>query len=76
MMKNLLSMEHLTNEEILYMLDRAQAFENGEESKLTRAYHVANLFLNRVHERRQVLKWLNVVSGVPLSHLMQDSQVL
>lgn len=44
MMKNLLSMEHLTNEEILYMLDRAQAFENGEESKLTRAYHVANLF--------------------------------
>ena len=44
MMKNLLSMEHLTNEEILHMLDRAQAFENGEESKLTRAYNVANLF--------------------------------
>ena len=44
MMKNLLSMEHLTNEEILHMLDRAQAFENGEESQLTRPYRVANLF--------------------------------
>ena len=44
MMKNLLSMEHLTNEEILHMLDRAQAFENGEQSQLTRSYNVANLF--------------------------------
>lgn len=43
-MKNLLSMEHLTNEEILSILERAQAFENGEESALSRSYNVANLF--------------------------------
>ncbi len=42
--KNLLSMEHLTNEEILHILDRAQAFENGESPQLARTYHVANLF--------------------------------
>ena len=43
-MKNLLSMEHLTNEEILHILDRASAFENGEQAQLDRPYHVANLF--------------------------------
>lgn len=43
-MKNLLSMEHLSNEEILHILDRAAAFENGEVSSLTENYHVANLF--------------------------------
>lgn len=43
-MKNLLSMEHLSNEEILHILDRAQAFENGEASGLTKKYHVSNLF--------------------------------
>ncbi|WP_107942253.1 aspartate carbamoyltransferase catalytic subunit [Metasolibacillus sp. FSL H7-0170] len=43
-MKNLLSMEHLTNEEILHILERAKAFENGEPSKLLRSYNVANLF--------------------------------
>ncbi|WP_332648019.1 aspartate carbamoyltransferase catalytic subunit [Lysinibacillus sp. 54212] len=43
-MKNLLSMEHLTNEEILHILDRAQAFENGEQPQLDRPYNVANLF--------------------------------
>lgn len=43
-MKNLLSMEHLTNEEILHILARAQAFENDEQSELTRSYNVANLF--------------------------------
>jgi len=44
MMKNLLSMEHLTTEEINHILDRAQAFENGEASLLSREYNVANLF--------------------------------
>ncbi len=44
MMKNLLSMEHLTTEEINYILDRAQAFENGEASSLSRTYNIANLF--------------------------------
>ena len=43
-MKNLLTMEHLTNEEIQTILDLAQQFENGEQSKLTRNYNVANLF--------------------------------
>lgn len=43
-MKNLLSMEHLSNEEILTILDRAKDFENGEQPKLSRAYNVANLF--------------------------------
>lgn len=37
-------MEHLTNEEILHIIDRAQAFENGEQPQLNRAYNVANLF--------------------------------
>lgn len=44
MMKNLLSMEHLTTEEINHILDLAQAFENGETSSLSRIYNVANLF--------------------------------
>ncbi len=44
MMKNLLSMEHLTTEEINHILDLAQAFENGETSSLSRTYNVANLF--------------------------------
>lgn len=43
-MKNLLSMEHLSNEEILSILELAQSFENGESSQLTRSYNVANLF--------------------------------
>ncbi|MEG0471003.1 MAG: aspartate carbamoyltransferase catalytic subunit [Solibacillus sp.] len=43
-MKNLLSMEHLSNEEILHILDRAKAFENGEEPKIARTYNVSNLF--------------------------------
>lgn len=43
-MKNLLSMEHLTNEEIMHILERAQSFENGETPKLSRSYNVANLF--------------------------------
>lgn len=43
-MKNLLSMEHLSNEEILNILDRAEYFENGEQPKLSRSYHIANLF--------------------------------
>lgn len=43
-MKNLLSMEHLSNEEIMSILNRASQFENGEKSELKRSYHVANLF--------------------------------
>lgn len=43
-MENLLSMEHLSNEEIMHMLDRAAAFEQGEASSLTKKYHIANLF--------------------------------
>lgn len=43
-MKNLLSMEHLTNEQIMNILERAKAFENGEASQLEKSYHIANLF--------------------------------
>lgn len=44
MMKNLLSMEHLSNTEIENILERAHAFENGEASQLSRNYNVANIF--------------------------------
>lgn len=37
-------MEHLSNEEIMSILDRAQHFENGKEPILKRAYNVANIF--------------------------------
>lgn len=43
-MKNLLSMEHLTNEDILGILERAKQFENGATPELKRSYYVANLF--------------------------------
>ncbi|GGG21165.1 aspartate carbamoyltransferase [Lysinibacillus alkalisoli] len=43
-MKNLLSMEHLTNDEIIAILDRAAQFEAGEVTTLQRSYHIANLF--------------------------------
>ena len=43
-MKNLLSMEHLTNDDIVEILDRAQHFENGETSVLDKSFNVANLF--------------------------------
>lgn len=43
-MKNLLSMEHLSNEEIMMILNRAQHFENGGNPVLQREFHVANLF--------------------------------
>lgn len=43
-MKNLLSMEHLSNEEIMMILNRAQHFEIGEKPVLPREFHVANLF--------------------------------
>ncbi|MEK4228667.1 aspartate carbamoyltransferase catalytic subunit [Solibacillus sp. FSL H8-0538] len=43
-MKNLLSMEHLSNEEILHILDRARDFENGGKPQLSRSYNIANLF--------------------------------
>ncbi|MFC5541317.1 MAG: aspartate carbamoyltransferase catalytic subunit [Bacilli bacterium] len=43
-MKNLLSMEHLTNDEVMAILERAREFENGAEPKLDRSYYVANLF--------------------------------
>ena len=37
-------MEHLSNEEILAILDRAQDFEHGATSALSKSYNVANLF--------------------------------
>ncbi len=43
-LRNLLSMEHLTNDEILEILKRAAEFENGEQPSLSRSYNIANLF--------------------------------
>lgn len=44
MMKNLLSMESVSNEEINAILKRASEFEAGAKSQLERDYLVANLF--------------------------------
>lgn len=44
MMKNLLSMESVSNEEIEAILKRAAEFEAGSKSQLERDYLVANLF--------------------------------
>ncbi|CAM5187352.1 Aspartate carbamoyltransferase OS=Ureibacillus acetophenoni OX=614649 GN=pyrB PE=3 SV=1 [Ureibacillus acetophenoni] len=43
-MRNLLSMEHLTNKEVIGILLRAEEFEKGEQPSLNRSYNVANLF--------------------------------
>ncbi|BDH61069.1 aspartate carbamoyltransferase [Lysinibacillus sp. PLM2] len=43
-MRNLLSMEFLTNEEVMEILLRAQEFEKGDDTILTRSYNVSNLF--------------------------------
>ncbi|MEK9197703.1 aspartate carbamoyltransferase catalytic subunit [Ureibacillus sp. 179-F W5.1 NHS] len=43
-MKNLLSMEHLSNEDVMAIIERAAQFEAGEPSKLAKSYNVANLF--------------------------------
>lgn len=43
-MKNLLSIEEVSNEEIYAILNRAQAFEAGEASQLEKDHLVANLF--------------------------------
>lgn len=43
-MRNLLSMEHLTNKELIGILLRAEEFEKGEQPSLSRSYNVANLF--------------------------------
>lgn len=43
-MRNLLSMEHLSNEEIMAIIKRASEFEKGAKSELKRPYFVSNLF--------------------------------
>lgn len=43
-MKNLLSIEEVSNEEIYAILKRAAAFEAGEPTQLDSDYLVANLF--------------------------------
>ncbi len=70
-MKDLLSMEYLTTEEINNILNRAHAFENGEASSLSRTYNVANLFfLNQVRVRKRALKWQSAKLAVQLFRLM------
>ncbi|MCM3386685.1 aspartate carbamoyltransferase catalytic subunit [Ureibacillus chungkukjangi] len=43
-MRNLLSMEHLSNEEVMQIIERAAQFEDGEMTRLAKSYNVANLF--------------------------------
>lgn len=43
-MRHLLSMEHLTNDDVMAIIRRAQEFENGATSILNRSYTIANLF--------------------------------
>lgn len=43
-MRNLLTMEHLSNDEIMEIIHRASQFENGAKSELKRSYFVSNLF--------------------------------
>lgn len=43
-MKHLLSMEHLTNDDVMAILKRAAEFENGAKPVLNRSYNIANLF--------------------------------
>ncbi|RHW40175.1 aspartate carbamoyltransferase catalytic subunit [Lysinibacillus yapensis] len=43
-MRNLLSMEHLTNDDVMMIIERAAQFEAGELPALAKSYQVANLF--------------------------------
>lgn len=43
-MKHLLSMEHLSNDDVMAILNRASEFEQGATPQLDREYTVANLF--------------------------------
>ena len=43
-MKNLLSIEYLSNEQIEHILNRASDFENGATPNLHKQYNIANLF--------------------------------
>jgi len=43
-MRHLLSMEHLTNDDVMAILNRAAEFENGATPMLDRSYNIANLF--------------------------------
>ena len=43
-MKNLLSVEHLSNEEIFTILDRASEFENGASDYISKPLNLEQLF--------------------------------
>lgn len=55
-MKNLLSMEDLTNEEILSLVKRAIDLKKGAENKKRNDLFVANLFLKILLVQKRVLK--------------------
>lgn len=56
-MKNLLSMEDLTNEEILSLVKRALELKKRAENKKRNDLFVANLFLKILLVQKRVLKW-------------------
>ena len=75
-MKNLLSMEHLTTEEINQILDLAQAFENGETSSLSRTHKVANLFFEPSTRTKTSFEMAEYKIGCHVIPLMQGFRVL
>ena len=58
-LKHLVTMETLTNEEVLGLIRRGGDFKNGRaDFQLDRQYFAANLFLKIQHEHTSPSKWL------------------
>ena len=59
-LKHLVTMETLTNEEVLGLIRRGGDFKNGRaDFQLDRQYFAANLFFLKIqHERTSPSKWL------------------
>ena len=58
-LKHLVTMETLTNEEVLGLIRRGGDFKNGRaDFQLDRQYFAANLFLKIQHEHTSLSKWL------------------
>lgn len=57
-MKNLLSMDEVSKEEIMLILKRAAEFESGAKPQLEKEYFIANLFLSQVQEQKHHLNQL------------------
>lgn len=56
-LKHLLTAESLSDQEVMGLIERAQAFKRGEKAELKKQqYFTANLFLKTVQEHIRVLK--------------------